>query len=76
MKPYRIAMVDEVKYLNDAQYHADVQVVKQTIERGLLVPVEPCVHGNYAPHVVDETIYNEFVYDNCPGGLADVKEES
>lgn len=44
MTVYRIATIDEVKYLHDAQYHADVEAIKQSVERGLLVPDESSVY--------------------------------
>jgi len=55
-------------------YHS----VEDLKKLGVLVPVEPCIHGKYDEHIkptVEWVGVHPTEADWCLGGLADVKEE-
>ena len=63
---YRLATIDEHKYLNDPEYYQAKEQLTRMVEVGVLVPVEPCEHGNYDAHLI-ATPWVESGEVWCPG---------
>ena len=68
---YQETELDEHRYMHDAVYHANRELVRGLVEVGVLVPVEPCEHGNYARHINEDEEISEggsqVYFEYCDG---------